>query len=499
MMLAMKRNASALLITRGGERGVEVFLAERAPQLRFFGGYLALPGGVRGPEDGEDRDGSDVPPLRQCAVRELFEETGLIRLGPPPPGIHPADVRREMLIREKERRKDPFTPWLDWMAAAPAEELQAICRIETPPFAPVRYDTVFFHVPLRDGEQPVIVEGELVDGAFWRPQDALDAWHRGELRIVPPVLILLERMVGRPLDDAFGAIAATAASYADGVLHRVRFSPGIVMAPLRTPTLPPATTTNCYVVGEERAVVIDPGSPYPDEQARLLALLDEMVAEGRQLDGIVLTHHHPDHVGGVAALSTARQLPVHAHPTTLDRLPPGFRRGRELLDGDTIDLGANPAGDGDWHLTARFTPGHDRGHLAFTDSRYGTAIVGDMLSTISTIVIDPPEGHLRTYLDSLRRLQQEPLTTLYPAHGPAVRDGRKLVGDYLEHRRARETSLLAALGPSPRPAEDLVADVYWDAPEALRPVALRSLVAGLEKLAEDGLAARADDGWRRLP
>ena len=123
-----------------------------------------------------------------------------------------------------------------------------------------------------------------------------------------------------------------------------------------------------------------------------------------------------------------------------------------------------------------------------------------MLSTVSTIVIDPPEGHLRTYLASLERLLEEPIHTLYPAHGPAVRDGQKLVRQYLRHRAQRESALLKALdaeGPA-RPG-DLVPGVYWEIDPRMRPLATRSLLAGLQKLAEDGVAAVDQEGlWRSL-
>ena len=244
----MNRNAAALLITRQREDGRrEVFLAERSPALKFFGGYHALPGGVRGPEDGPDTNASDEHPLLRCAVRELFEETGLCR-------VHRSEdqdlagLRHAMLENERQRRKAPFAAWVEWIDAAGHENLQAFCRIRTPPFAPVRYDTLFFHVPLRPGEEPEIVPGELTHGAFWLPSDALAAWQRGEIRIVPPVIILLEHFAATSdLAEAFAALGETAASYREGRLHRVRFSPGIVMAPLTTETIPPATTTNCYV------------------------------------------------------------------------------------------------------------------------------------------------------------------------------------------------------------------------------------------------------------
>lgn len=96
----------------------------------------------------------------------------------------------------------------------------------------------------------------------------------------------------------------------------MRFSPGIVLAPLRTKTLPPATTTNCSIVGHRRLWVVDPGSPHPEEQRRLANLLRDLTATGARVEGILVTHHHQDHVGGVTALSRALHLPVRAHPLT---------------------------------------------------------------------------------------------------------------------------------------------------------------------------------------
>ena len=85
------------------------------------------------------------------------------------------------------------------------------------------------------------------------------------------------------------------------------------------------------------------------------------------------------------------------------------------------------------------TPGHDRGHLVFLESRYGALIAGDLASTVSTILIEPPEGHLSTYLATLTRMAEVDFGHLYPAHGPAARDGRGLLRRYLRHRAMRRT------------------------------------------------------------
>jgi glyoxylase-like metal-dependent hydrolase (beta-lactamase superfamily II) len=502
-----RRTAAALLITRGEGAEREVFLVERSPELRFFGGYWALPGGTVDAEDGRAGDRDAV--LQACAHRELFEETGLLRHRLPPArtgGEALAALREQLLAFEaKDEPGAGLSPWPHVIhGCAPPPPLREICRIETPPFAPVRYDTAFYHVPLDSctagtaGVRPDVWRGELVQGRWWLPQQALASWRNGDLYLVPPVVILLEHLArARDFEHFAAEIAAVALRYRDGLLHQVRFSPGVVLAPVRTPTLPPATTTNCYVVGHESLWVVDPGSPHAEEQSRLLQLLRELTRDGASVAGILVTHHHPDHVGGVVALSRALDLPVRGHPLTLSRLEPGFRAGAALDDGMRVPLGKSPDGKSGWELLAIHTPGHDRGHLCFRESRYGTVLVGDMLSTISTIIVDPPEGHLATYLKSLERLASEPMTTLYPAHGPAIRDGQRLVKQYLRHRRQRETKLVEVLQHGGT-IEELLPKVYWDADPSLYKYAARSLLAGVQKLQEEGRALEVAGRWQAV-
>ncbi len=500
-----RRTAAALLITRGEGQDLAVWLVERSAELRFFGGYWALPGGTVGKEDVAAGDADAA--LQACAHRELFEETGLLRHALPPSrtsGELLGNLREQLLAHDAKEAPTGPSPWPAVIAGAvPPLPLRELCRIETPPFAPVRYDTAFFHVPLDSctagtaGVRPEVWPGELRQGRWWLPQQALASWRNGDLLLVPPVVILLEHLArGHDFEHFAREIAATAQGYHEGHLHQVRFSPGIVLAPLRTPTLPPATTTNCYIVGHDKLWVVDPGSPHQDEQMRLLRLLEELTRGGATVEGILVTHHHPDHVGGVAALSQGLELPVRGHPLTLSRLPRGFRAGAALDDGMRVPLGRSPDGKPGWELLAVHTPGHDRGHLCFRESRYGAMLVGDMLSTVSTIIVDPPEGHLATYLKSLERLATEPLTTLYPAHGPAMRDGQRLVKQYLRHRRQRETKLIEVLGAGPGTLEELLPKVYWDADPGLYRFAARSLLAGLQKLAEEGRAREEQGRWR---
>jgi ribonuclease/clavin/mitogillin len=495
----MERVAAAIALYTEKPSGLEVFLVHRAKELRFFGDYFAMPGGVRADCDGPDHsEMGDGPALRQCAIRELFEETGVLL----DTGMRALPSERKSELRKALINRDEAVSsaaWRELLAVSVGDvELREVCRIKTPAFAPVRYDTVFFLAELPIGEHPEIWPGELIDGRFQSPASFLDDWTKGGCLIVPPVIVLLERMIGGDLDRFVANAAAMAAGFRRGKLHRIWFSPGILMACLNTPTLPPATTTNCFVVGAERLFIVDPGAPNPEDQELLFELLDELVAEGAMLEAVVCTHHHPDHVGGVNAVSQRYDLPVHGYELTLDRLGEGFRRGQALEDGDRLDLGVAPDGTPGWYLEVLFTPGHDRGHLAFRESRYGALIAGDMISTVATIMIDPPEGHLATYMKSLHRLRDLPMTTLYPAHGPATPNGKRMVEKFIKHREMRQTTLEVALQATSGTVEDLLPIVYWDVKESMYPYAARSLCAGLEKLVEEGRAIEEAGVWRAL-
>ena len=496
----MERVAAAVALYRGHGASLSIYLVHRAPQLRFFGDYLALPGGVRDAQDGDDDEDGDSTALQQCALRELFEETGVLLDG----GIADAvdaderDAARTAMLGGDEAAAQDAWASLSARSSGGAS-LTEICRIKTPAFAPVRYDTVFFLAELPEGEAPDIRTGELIDGGFTTPERALEKWRKGDCMIVPPVLMLLGLLRGGDLPSFLRDAADVAAGFRRGKLHRVFFSPGILMVCIETPTLAPATTTNCLIVGTDRLFVIDPGAPDPAEQERLFELLDELEAEGAKVECVLSTHHHPDHVGAVLAVAQRYGVLTRGHALTLTRLKglfPELVLGEPIADGDTIDLGTAPDGRAGWQLEAIFTPGHDRGHLAFRESRYGALIAGDMVSTVATIMIDPPEGHLATYMDSLERLSRVPMTTLYPAHGPAVPNGERLIRQFIEHRGQRQAGLETALGKGPNTVAGLLPQVYWDVQESLYPYASRSLLAGLEMLEEQGRAARDGDSWR---
>jgi len=120
-----------------------------------------------------------------------------------------------------------------------------------------------------------------------------------------------------------------------------------------------------------------------------------------------------------------------------------------------------------------------------------------MVSTYSTIIIDPPEGDMAEYERQLERLRALGPRTLYPAHGPPAPGAPERLAAYLAHRHAREALVIAALDTEMRALAEVTARAYADTPAAALPLAERSCLAALISLAAQGRVVRSGEGWRR--
>jgi glyoxylase-like metal-dependent hydrolase (beta-lactamase superfamily II)/8-oxo-dGTP pyrophosphatase MutT (NUDIX family) len=421
-------------------------MVERSRRTRFFPGYHAFPGGTLDPADGADEDAR-----RRAAVREVKEETGV-------------NLR--------------------------AEDLVEAGRLLTPPFGPLRYDTSFFVADLPAGQAPQVDGEELVSGAWWRPADALRAFAEEAMPIPPPTLAYLHLLVAQR--DA--RRAAESARATDGRPHHERFRiemhPGVYALPLRTRTLPPATTTSCYLFDGDPIVVVDPGAEDPEELVALTYTLDRMAREGRS-GLVVLTHHHQDHVGGAALVRERYRFPIAAHAATAQRLP-DLKVDRILREGETLHLGAWASRP--WLLEVLHTPGHAPGHIALRDLRWGAIVAGDLVSAVSTILVDPDEGDMGDYMASLGRCAQLASSVVLPAHGSVLPSDA--FAHALEHRRMREAKALAALRGEPRSFDAMLPEVYDDTPKEAWGLAERNLLSILLHLERKGLARREGEAWR---
>jgi glyoxylase-like metal-dependent hydrolase (beta-lactamase superfamily II) len=242
--------------------------------------------------------------------------------------------------------------------------------------------------------------------------------------------------------------------------------------------------TNTYLLGSP-AYVVDPG---PADDGHLERVW-ELARERGGVAGIALTHRHLDHAGCAHSLRERSGAPLAAGLVPQADARPFTEPAAEGLEIDVL------LGDGQRFgpLETIATPGHSPDHVSFLAGT--TLFCGDTVLGEGSVFVAPGAGSLAAYLDSLRRLQTLELETICPGHGPVVSDPQRKLREYLEHRLDRERRLVDALERGLRTRDELLDDVWDDAPQVLRPAAALTLEAHLEKLDQEG---RLPGGVQRL-
>lgn len=207
--------------------------------------------------------------------------------------------------------------------------------------------------------------------------------------------------------------------------------------------------TNTYMVGSDPCWVIDPG---PDDEVHIALVLEEAEVRGG-IGGVLLTHSHRDHSGGVELLAVEPAQPAD-------------------------DQAVGP-------FEAVFTPGHTDDHFVFL-TEDGACFSGDLVLGTGSSFVPPDGGSLAAYMDSLARVRDLAPSLICPGHGPWVTDPVAKLDEYIEHREARERGLIEAIGRGERSRTALLAEVWSDVPEHLRPAAALVMEAHIEKLVSEG-------------
>jgi glyoxylase-like metal-dependent hydrolase (beta-lactamase superfamily II) len=248
------------------------------------------------------------------------------------------------------------------------------------------------------------------------------------------------------------------------------------------------TGTLSYIIGRGKVAILDPG---PDDARHVGALLDAVRAE--TVTHIFVTHTHRDHSPAVPAIKVATGAKVYAegphraarplHIGEHNRLDASadheFRPDVALRDGEIV------SGEG-WTIEAVATPGHTANHMAYAFKENNALFAGDHVMAWSTSIVAPPDGAMSDYMASLYKLARRGETTYYPGHGPAIADAPRFVKYYIEHRRAREQSILHRLAKGATDIPTLVRAIYIGIDARLTGAAGLSVLAHLEDLVARG-------------
>ncbi|AXR79136.1 MBL fold metallo-hydrolase [Natrarchaeobaculum sulfurireducens] len=245
----------------------------------------------------------------------------------------------------------------------------------------------------------------------------------------------------------------------------------------------PTGTTNAYLLGDGPAILVDPP-----------ARTDELDAavEDRTVQHVLVTHAHRDHVGAVDAYATQTGATVWARYGRVERFreATGLTPDRTFVSGTTIPVG-------DDRVRILDAPGHAPDHVALEAGRDGPVCCGDCAVRDGSVVVGAPEGDMRAYLTTLRRLWAIDPPELCPGHGPPIDDPAATLERLLAHRYRRERRILAAVDDGARTLEEVLTSAYEKDLTGLEDLARATAVAHLEKLAVeerlewDGVHARS--------
>lgn len=235
-------------------------------------------------------------------------------------------------------------------------------------------------------------------------------------------------------------------------------------------TRAPTGETGACVLGADPALLVDP----PAQSDRL-----DAVADRQGVDHVAVTHHHTDHVGGLAHYARRHDATVWARTgrEAAFAAATGVTPDRTVREGTTIPTGVAP-------VRVRDTPGHAPEHVAFAHE--GVLACGDLAVAEGSVAVAAPGGDLRAYLTSLRRTHSLGPGQLLPGHGPVVEDVRPTIERLLAHRLDREQRVCAAVEAGARTPDEVCDHAYETDLTGVRDLAVATVRAHLEKLAVEG-------------
>ena len=493
------RPSASVMLSREAKGGHEILLGHRVSELPSFPDFWSFPGGgVSGVDREVSKDHPDWLMVDEkyrtatfALLREMAEEVGLSPDGKGGIVSIDEDTRERVCADKREWRKSVESGNI----SIENFHCEMITDRTTPPFAPMGFQNFFFHVPTGlPGVIPTFPPGrsEFDEFKWWKPQELLSAWEGNLLRIPPPIVTLLRDIVERIGDegDLQAACDSLSADPPNGD-HRIEFAPGVEVIPLKTDTLPPSTHTNCYMIGEPggEVIIVDPAAKSEESLNYLKAKISESISPGSRIVASVFTHRHPDHIGDLTKISEIYQAPIWASEETLGAISADVDVSK-LEEGATIELNG-PSGVSTWEVIE--TPGHCPGHICLVGE--AGIVSGDNCVVVGTILVPSSDGDMDAYISGLKRIRDLAPPMLFPGHGPASPNPRRLLDRYIRHRSSRHERVLNAVSSGISSLEDIARSAYEDTPDAHPLLSRDQTLSHLRSLVSSGKVEARDNGY----
>jgi ribonuclease/clavin/mitogillin len=253
---------------------------------------------------------------------------------------------------------------------------------------------------------------------------------------------------------------------------------GVFSIPIATWTFMGVYAPNVYLLSGKKAALIDSGYRDSETIGKSLEFIEEIAP--KNLEYIVITHPHPDHIGGCRSIKKRTGAKIVLHSSGVARARTKYRVGPDILieDGDVLDIGG-------FSLEIIHTPGHSPASICIYVRENGVLFTGDHILGMGTTVVYAPEGDMIQYIESLKKLLSYDIRLICPGHGPLIKEAERKIRELIAHREERELQVLACLKRGRKSVARLVSEIYPELDYRLLELARRQVLAHLRKLVKE--------------
>lgn len=435
------KSVSAILVCRG-----KVLYVKRQNHLKVFPGYTSFPGGKVQAGDSSSN----------TSFFKDYDHQYLI-------GALERECKEELNLNLEEEFKNKNLKFITFLT-------QAI----TPSFNPYRFDNYYFLIELDSLPQIKIDVRELESYEWLNPVDFLGKFNKGKILTVKPILEISEK-----LSHSFNLKSFILTPIDESLCPIIEPVKGLKHVFVKSKTLPPATMTNSFIVGDQGKVILVDPSPNTKEE------LTHYIETVRSYSPthIFITHHHGDHHEHSSLVAKELNLTFLMSELTYKYIIE--KKGHDYFESEVIFTkhGEKITTSERQGVFVYDVPGHDLGQQALFREDLAWFIASDLFQGVGSVVVGGDKASMKLYMETLNNVIKLNPKVLLPSHGIAL-GGTYILEKNLKHRLYREEQI-KNLKSKNYSNEEILMALYSDIPESLQKYAMANIVAHLKKIEEE--------------